>query len=540
MGGRWLTTSGKLYIDKNKSYGEGLKTPRYSSVAIKPTSDIRYKSNGQLFASIEDIEGFIIKPEGNLYYEDGSVLYSEELDESGQYNSITIKRPNGEYDLLLNAIIPKSPGLSFYNSIYPSYPYTSSYYISPMAKETSIINFENGHKYIGFSTLGTYDARGKGLFTGFMPTLFMEYGNGGVFFLEKPWSETPYQWALVVDGEVEMTIPANESDKPQIDSLLNNLSVKMNYYPNSDLLNKKEESKTIYWPTMDGYLHSKDTTNLNGYGIKFHTTDSIFKGDHSYLEVGTFKDGKLHGMGYKVNITRLYNDQYSSYPRNQDEDYQAFAARVKGAAGVFDNGILVEGRELNIDNARKTYINGNRWKHIPVEGFAYMDLHEPLSHKKSVYHGEIPFTEVFTYNSYIYISKINRRVKVLEVNTSKKAIKVMGDYNKPVWIDKNSGPIYVFYSTKTSTTSFCPKTITRKKYKEIDVNKSIPRNTTTVRKVDGAIVDYYYITRKSDPIKYTVKETVFDRYETVTCPVCNGKGIINIPANVTGNRQLTF
>ena len=94
-----------LYIDKNKSYGEGLKTPRYSSVAIKPTSDIRYKSNGQLFASIEDIEGFIIKPEGNLYYEDGSVLYSEELDESGQYNSITIKRPNGEYDLLLNAII---------------------------------------------------------------------------------------------------------------------------------------------------------------------------------------------------------------------------------------------------------------------------------------------------------------------------------------------------------------------------------------------------------------------------------------------------
>ena len=34
-----------LYIDKNKSYGEGLKTPRYSSVAIKPTSDIRYKIN---------------------------------------------------------------------------------------------------------------------------------------------------------------------------------------------------------------------------------------------------------------------------------------------------------------------------------------------------------------------------------------------------------------------------------------------------------------------------------------------------------------
>lgn len=538
LGGRWLTTSGKLYIDKNKSYGEGLKTPRYTSVAIKPTSDIRYKSNGQLFASIEDIEGFIIKPEGNLYYEDGSVLYSEELDESGQYNRITIRRANGEYDVLLNAMLQKNYGSSFSNMIYPAYP--SPYIISPIAKETSVINFENGHKYIGCSTLGTYDARGKGAFTGFMPTLFMEYGNGGVFFLEKPWSKTPYQWALVVDGEVEMTIPANETDKPQIDSLLNNLSVKMTYYPYSDPLIKNEESKTIYWPTMDGYLHIKDTTNLNGYGIKFHTTDSIFKGDHSYLEVGTFKDGKLHGMGYKVNITRLYNDQYSSYPRNQDEDYQAFAARVKGAAGVFDNGILVEGRELNIDNARKTYINGNRWKHIPVEGFAYIDIYEPLSHKNSVYHGEIPFTEVFTYNSYIYISKINRRVKVLEVNTSKRAIKVMGDYNKPVWIDKNSGPIYVFYSTKTSTTSFCPKTITRKKYKEIDVNKSIPRNTTTVRKVNGAIVDYYYTTRKSDPIKYTVKETVYDGYETVTCPVCNGKGIINIPANVTGNRQLTF
>lgn len=180
LGGRWLTTSGKLYIDKNKSYGEGLKTPRYSSVAIKPTSDIRYKSNGQLFASIEDIEGFIIKPEGNLYYEDGSVLYSEELDESGQYNRITIRRANGEYDVLLNAMLPEGLGFKYSNMIYPTRPSTSI--ISPLSKETSMINFENGHKYIGLSTVGTYDARGKGAFTGFMPTLFMEYGNGGVFF----------------------------------------------------------------------------------------------------------------------------------------------------------------------------------------------------------------------------------------------------------------------------------------------------------------------------------------------------------------------
>ena len=537
LGGRWLTTSGKLYIDKNNSYGEGLKTPRYSSVAIKPTSDIRYKSNGQLFASIEDIEGFIIKPEGNLYYEDGSVLYSEELDESGQYNRITIRRANGEYDVLLNAMLPEGLGFKYSNMIYPTRP--STRIISPLSKETSMINFENGHKYIGLSTVGTYDARGNGAFTGFMPTLFMEYGNGGVFFLEKPWSKTPYQWALVVDGEVEMTIPANETDKPQIDSLLNNLSVKMTYYPYSDLLIKNEESKTIHWPTMDGYLHSKDTTNLNGYGIKFHTTDSIFKGDHSYLEVGTFKNGKLHGMGYKVNITRLYNDQYSSRPSNHDEDYKAFAARVKGAAGVFENGTLVEGRELNIDNARKTYINGNRWKHIPVEGFAYIGQ-EPLSYKSSVYYGEMPFTEVPIYNSYVYISKIKRQVKVLEVNTTKRAIKVMGDFNEPVWLDKNSGPIYYQYTTKTTTTKFCPKTITRDKHKEIDVKKSIPRTTTKIRKVEGAIVDYYYTTRSSDPIEYTVKETVYDGLETVTCPVCNGTGIRNIPANSHQYRQLTF
>lgn len=336
-----------------------------------------------------------------------------------------------------------------------------------------------------------------------------------------------------------MTIPANETDKPQIDSLLNNLSVKMTYYPYSDPLIKNEESKTIHWPTMDGYLHSKDTTNLNGYGIKFHTTDSIFKGDHSYLEVGTFKNGKLHGMGYKVNITRLYNDQYSSRPSNQDEDYKAFAARVKGAAGVFENGTLVEGRELNIDNARKTYINGNRWKHIPVEGFAYIGQ-EPLSYKSSVYYGEMPFTEVPIYNSYVYISKIKRQVKILEVNTTKRAIKVMGDFNEPVWLDKNSGPIYYQYTTKTTTTKFCPRTITRDKHKEIDVKKSIPRTTTKVRKVEGAIVDYYYTTRSSDPIEYTVKETVYDGLETVTCPVCNGTGIRNIPANSNEHRQLTF
>lgn len=545
LDGRKLVTSGKLFIDKNKTYVNGLKRPRLTNVTIQPTSDIRYQSNGQLFASIDDIEGSIIKPSGNLYNEDGSVFYSEELDETGKYIYRTASRPNGEYEFMLyspnGSEREKSDefGVHSPNMVYP-YNVGGTQYISPEAKEISLLNFENGDKYIGFATAGTYDTFRSGTFTGYMPTLFMEYGNGGVFFLERPWAENPYQWALVVDGEVEMTIPADISEKPQVDSLLNNLEVNMSYYPYPTyMLDEKEKKDAIWWPTMSGHMLSKDTANLNGYGIKFHTTDSAFRGDHSYLEVGTFQNGKLHGMGYRVNITRLYNNKFSSRPKNETENYDAFAARVKGAAGVFNNGELVDGRVLDIDNARKTYKNGNRWKHIPVEGFASIG-NVPLSFKGSVYYGDMPYTGITSDNPYVYVSDIQRIIKVLEIDTTRKAIKVMGDFDEPVWLDENSGPLYWLYSAKTATTSFCPKTITRKKFKEINVNKSIPRNTTTVRKVDGAIVDYYYITRKSDPIEYTVKQTVLDGYETVTCPICHGEGIVSISANSSQYKQLVF
>ncbi|MBO6497391.1 MAG: hypothetical protein JJ978_17630 [Roseivirga sp.] len=545
LGGRKLVTSGKVYFSKSTVERNGYYVPKIGGVSIVPNSDIRYQGSGKLFASIDDIEGSIIKPSGNLYNEDGTIFYSEELDETGQYIYRTATKPNGDYDFMLyspnGSQRDKADKFGTYspNMVYP-FSAGGTQYISPEAREISLINFENGDKYIGFSTAGTYDTRGSGTFTGYMPTLFMEYGNGGVFFLERPWAEQLYSWALVVDGEVEMTIPADISEKPQVDSLLNNLEVNMSYYPYPTyMLDEKEKKDAIWWPTMSGQMLSKDTANLNGYGIKFHTADSAFRGDHSYLEVGTFQNGKLHGMGYRVNITRLYNNKFSSRPKNETEDYDAFAARVKGAAGVFNNGELVDGRVLDIDNARKTYKNGNRWKHIPVEGFAFIG-NVPLSFKGSLYYGDMPYTDLPKDKANVYVSEIQRIIKVLEIDTTRKAIKVMGDYDEPVWLDENSGPLYWLYSANTATTSFCPRTITRKKFKEINVKKSIPRNTTTVRKVNGAIVDYYYTTRKSDPIEYTVKETVLDGYETVTCPVCHGEGIVSVKALASQYKQLVF
>ncbi|UZR99972.1 hypothetical protein [Chondrinema litorale] len=546
LDGRRLVTSGKVYFTKVTIYSQGAYRPKIEGVSIVPSSDVLYQGSGKLFASINDIEGNTIKPSGNMYNEDGSILYSEELDETGQYIFRTARKPNGEYDFMLYSNIGGMPyvhskiGAYTENMVYPFNPLgTYNKFIAPRAKETSLINFENGDRYIGFSTAGSYDSRRYGTFTGYMVPLFMEYGNGGVFFLEQPWSDVPYKWALVVDGEIEMTIPAMEQEKPQVDSLLNNLVVDMDYYGSSYLNKGTDDEKSIVFGTMSGHVLSKDTANLTGYGIKFHTSDSIFKGDHSYLEVGNFQNGKLHGMGYRVNMTRLYNDKYSGNPKNEDEDYLAFATRVKGAAGVFNNGVLVDGRKLEIDNGRKTYKNGNRWKYISVKGFAFIGR-VPLSFKGSVYYGEMPYTGMTTDNPYVYISEIQRLIKVLEVDTKNKAIKVMGDYGEPVWLDENSGPIYWLYSAKTVTQTFCPKTITSKKYKEINVQKSIPRNTTTVRKVNGAIVDYYYTTHKSDPIEYTVKQTVLDGYETVTCPVCHGEGIVSVQANNSQYKQLVF
>lgn len=546
LDGRKLVTSGKVYFSKTTIYRNGYYVPKIGGVSIVPSSDVLYQGSGKLFASIEDIEGNTIKPSGNIYNEDGSVIYSEEVDETGKYVFRTARKPNGEHDFMLYST--KEPMHSVFSNIgtytrgmvYPFNPMGNyNYYIAPAAKETSLINFENGDRYIGFSTIGTYDSRRYGSFTGFMLPLFMEYGNGGVFFLEQPWSEVPYKWALVIDGEIEMTIPAMAHEKPQIDSLLNKLLVDMDYYGSSRLINGKEGEGNIVFGAMSGHVLLKDMSSHTGYGIKFHTSDSVFIGDHSYLEVGSFKDGKLHGMGYRVNMTRIYNDQYSRNPKNEEEDYMAFATAVKGAAGVFKNGVLADGRELNIDNGRKTYKNGNRWKNIPIDGFAFIG-NVPLSFKGGVYYGEMPYTAMTGDKINVYVSDIQRLVEVLEVDTVNNAIKVMGDYGEPILLDENSGPIYWLYAAKTATQSFCPKTITRKKYKDIDVQKSIQRNTTTVRKVNGAIVDYYYTTRKNDPIEYSVKQTVFDGYETITCPTCKGTGVISIQANRSQYRRLIF
>lgn len=554
IGGRKLVTSGTVSSWSrnvfNKEKNAYVLTMEY--FRIFPQKDILFLESGKVFADKDNIESNVVTYEGGLPFEDGSVeyfrenvppyIYSQKLDSTGRFLNKQAVTRSGDYLFKMQTVASSRPGITdpkigYYEPgyFYPSASFFNDRAIEPDAYETAVITLKNEDRYVGYSTTGIYHSKIYGTFTGYMLPLLKEMGNGSVLYRE---FNGRNEWALVVDGAIEMTVPATEVDKPQLNELMSNLDKQLSIVrsPNYPMDAPAKKQIGLRYATIFGEFQTRDFESYSGYGVKYYSTDSLFKGDHGYMEIGLFKNGKLDGLGYRVKMVHTYNPEFPH--ASGDYQYKAYAKKVYAEAGIFENGALKEGRVIDIPNDILNQFY-NYWSEPGIEGFNWIGRAEVPIDTLTEYE-TIPYSYTLIRNTEVYVEALNRHLRVVDFDTNLKALVVMDDHGHKTFLNEQSGRVFQRYKGTSSIKYKCPTTVERANYKEVTVNHEIPRYTTSYRQVKGIYMTTYYTTKVYDPIRYSTKKMVVDSYEMVACPKCKGEGYYYVGYTTDQYRLVDF
>ena len=325
------------------------KNVKYKEKADKesfPNCKMYYASNDQLYYDYNPEREKIY--ENPIFHENGklwNVLLKDEEDPGIERFVVWDKEGNTIMD---KAYLPK---MQTHQSInHPKYGYGLVEYV-PAKKPSfypsdSYLNFPTEREQLmdwrsdnkaycyGYSHLGTFINNVFGYsITGFLlPTAF-NLGNGSVVFLEDDVNKKNY-WAVILDQEIKFTIEAKATEKPNI--------VELN-----------EQTDVEYYDKYLAKMVSKNIKTLNGYGINLFPEDNKEVGDGIFMEVGFFKNGKLHGIGYRTKMFTT-NDGYGDL------------LTIDASYGMFENGHPKNVKYIKANNEKE---DKNFWDAIPFDGF---------------------------------------------------------------------------------------------------------------------------------------------------------------------------
>src|SRR5690606_15594833 len=379
-----------------------------------PNCDKFYASNDQLYYDY-DIDN-PNKLQNPMYYENGRFWNGvvEDTDDPGVLRFVVLD-PDG------NKLIDKPITTSTWGGIQKKHPkYGSHYtYYVPAKNPSYYIPISNDNdRYYGYDHVGSYFSNEKGFeLTGFFYPTKKEMANASVLFMEDKIARKNY-WVIVVDNEIKFRIEVQPDEKPDVLEL------------------KKQTDFEVYSDDI-ATLVSHNINTLTGYGVNLLPQDNKKPGDGIFLEVGQFKNGKLHGVGYR---TKMMRDGGYSGIWNVDADY-----------GIFENGKPVNTKHIF---ANKVKYNQNIWDVVPIEGFSYLG-------NKAV-DGNI-YTDIFKTKTNelkagddVYIESIKRTAKIKSVNNLDKSIIVFTDDPKiQARLGVNSGKIYVKHNFTAQDNQFC-------------------------------------------------------------------------------------
>jgi len=373
----------------------------------------------------------------------------------------------------------------------PSFYPSDSYLNFPTERE-QLMDWRSDNKayYYGYNHLGTFMNNVFGYsITGFLlPTAF-NLGNGSVVFLEDEVNKKNY-WAVILDQEIKFTIEAKATEKPNIIEL--NEQIDFEFY--------------------DQYLAkmiSKNIKTLNGYGINLIPEDNKEVGDGIFMEVGFFKNGKLHGIGYRTKMFTT-NDGYGDL------------LTIDASYGMFENGHPKNVKYIKANNEKE---DKNFWDAIPFDGFNYVG-----EKSKDLFSGfsNIKLNQLKTSDE-IFIEKINRVAKIKSINPQDNSITVFTD-NPNIFtkLDKNSGPIYVNETFRANDYASCPKTIKVPVYAEKNETYFVPAEyKSNSYVVKGVYYDKHVTTSSYKPAEVASKKVRYiEKHVDNVCPRCNGTGYV--------------
>lgn len=400
--------------------------------------------------------------------------------------------------------------------------------ISPLSTKPSHIPVGYGDFYIGYLEVGTYYTKDGLIFTGFMLPTLKEFGNGSVLFMEDP-KNKKCAWALIVDGNIDWTIPANIEEKPDVETL--HRSFNMNFKIIAELPRKRLHLKEKNNPVANEFINEllmvnitpKNTTNFNGYGLHLNQNSKVAVADEVQVFVGHFKDNVLNGLGYYATI----NNTFRPVTMGNNRKIQITEQSVSAMFGYFKQNSLLQGRTIDAQNQPK---DTDFWSATSYPGILYSKYEKnrktpfPESQKLSELPAEIN----------IYLPSVDREFVAI-VDKKNGVLRIRSDFNTEDKIKKwqclDGKNEMVYYRTKNSfsTDQKCEKEVKKPIY-DTKHETYVAYYEHSSKRYETNFGSYIrvYRTTSSLPV-YKTKEVGYftGQYKTEKCPYCKGTGVIH-------------
>lgn len=381
-------------------------------------------------------------------------------------------------------------------------------------------NWYYGYDEVGYFRNGKYNY----IFTGFFLPMISYYSNGTVLFMEDLPAQKNY-WAVVLDNEVKFKMETDE-ESPDMVKLKENTNFEhsklVGPVPYAFSKNFSKRGGLQYHDNHCFNLVTKNISTLNGYGINYTSRDNKAPCDELYLEVGQFKNGKLHGVGMRSQIIRGHDARYDWNNPSLAKDDDDFTIHI--AYGLFEDGEPVDVRRVDVEDSP----NKDFWDVIPIAGFTHKNYQKPSG---TLYPNMGLKLSTVKPGDEIFIEEILRVAKVSSVNLDENYLTVYTDTHdvRAKFDASYKKPLYLKSTTSGAQRKTCPATLRRDVYRR--ESKQIGTTSPTVKTDRYVVKGVYYdkvvrttITSPAQPIYGMVN--VYDGYEEYTCPACNGRGYV--------------
>lgn len=514
-----------------KWFSGTLEEIKYGAYTFKVDGVVRYVSNNQLYYEKYNKDGMY---ELKVFYENGS-LWKDYYE---------YPYPNGESERIFDkdGLLIREHSKEFITQ--KEHPYAGTMIFDRVSPKKgyppNYEAYENGDSYLGYQHVGTLFTNDGLEITGFFTSLEYDCGNGGVFFVENRLTGS-CSWITVVNKKIILVAQATCEELPDIHAI-NNEMTSLDYTWKIDKLSKEDKRNLGFTgDDLKGKLgfkkevvevNSSSNEMLNGYHFKMTPTKNVFPNDGLTITCGVYKNGVLNGMGFKTAID-CKNGKYATYSGN--EIAGLFNATWNMQAGLFENGVLKEGRDFITKNS---YNRSTEDIFTPsgIENYEYVGIYS-----NSVNTETVKITNVRVGSS-IYPKQLRRFLKVLSIDHKTGDIVVPTDV-EGVTHTFNILKDDVLFSIKSykPVTKSCETARQKPIYKERKVllyySSAIEKTNLQTKK--GVYYNKEFKTTTYYDAIYSKKFDIVG-YETVVCPICSGRGYTTSDAYTSQLAKVIF
>lgn len=499
------------------------KEKKYGQYYFTEVSPLHYVSTNQIYNTFEKF------PEKELNYNVSTIYHENGIIWRQQYFFMnTDRKLETEFDK--NGLLTREYSLEYRsNQEHPEGGIMQFKAISPMVgAPPNYHTYQNGNSYSGYQYVGTLFTTDNLEITGFFASLKYDSGFGGVFFVENTLTNK-CSWITVLNQKIIAVKVANFDEKPDIHKL-NKEIVATEYKLSKENISKKDkevigidkEAMKLKLRFNEDYLEvaSSKEPILNGYHFKIARENNIIYNDVLLVTCGTFKNGKLEGMGFNARID-FNTNKTAMGPSTKNLAF--VSGKWDLEAGHFENGTFKKGRKFKTENYY-SFKTIDIYSDPGIANFEYIERRYNVNNDDTFPIGKIKA------GTRIYSEKLKRMLQVTAIDTKNGTITTPTDIpGKQHTFDIKKDQLYFHVPAYKSYTYQCNKTVSKPFYKERKVllYYGPGKSKTSSYTVTGMYYDKKVTTTTStqgEPV-YAIKYDIAG-YEDVRCPNCSGKGYI--------------